>query len=91
MASFILYHYPTLVPPNFQETPLDGNSIDTQYPQPYITYNRLYEPWCDYLSELFLKNKVTQENTLCRMYDEVPEDFIEKLQSDVFEISPRTQ
>lgn len=91
LANFILYHYPSLVPPNFTEPSLEGNTVDTQYPQCYLTYNRLYEPWCDYLSELFLQNKVTQENDVCHMHDDVTDQFIDKLQSDIFEITQKEQ
>jgi hypothetical protein len=86
MASFILYRCPSLLPPNSSQLSLKGNTVDYQYPQTHLTYNRLYEPWCDYLANLFLANQVNQDGNVCYFSDSVSEEFLDQLTDNLFVI-----
>ena len=91
LASFILYHCPSLLPPNSSQLSLEGNTVDNQYPQTHLTYNRLYEPWCDYLADLFLDNKVNQDGNVCYFADSVKDEFIDQLTEELFVIEETVQ
>lgn len=78
-------HHPHLHPPNYNETvPLLPHSEAIEHSKEFLNYNNLFEPWCDYLSELFLKNQVSQTDDLLHMWDDVGDDYINKLNSEIF-------
>ena len=47
-------------------------------------FNRLYEPWCDYLTDLFLRNQVEQDGDVHVISAEVSDEFIDSLDSSIF-------
>ncbi len=53
----------------------------------FLTYNKLFEPWNDYLSELVLEKKVSQKDDTLFLWDYVPDEYIELLNSEIFEIT----
>lgn len=78
-------HHPNLQPPNYNETvTLQPHSEAIEHSKEFLNYNNLFEPWCDYLSELFLKKQVSQTSELLQMWDNVGEDYINKLNSEIF-------
>lgn len=84
-ADHMLMYHPNLQPPNYNETvPLQLHSEAIEHSKEFLNYNNLFEPWCDYLSELLLKNQVSQTDDMLQMWDHVGEDYISKLNSEIF-------
>jgi hypothetical protein len=60
MAGFLLERYPGMRPPKLVGLEGEDDNGQNKEIKRNITFDRMYEPWCDYLADLFLRDKVKQ-------------------------------
>ena len=65
MARFLLEHYKGLRPSRFESLVSGDDSQESEEGKSDATFDKMYEPWCDYLAALFLANKVKKDRQVC--------------------------
>ena len=65
MAGFLLEHYQGIRPPKFGGLVSEDDSQESEELKDNAMFDKMYEPWCDYLAGLFLTNKVKKDGDVC--------------------------